>query len=198
MSGHRVAVLVCTTFFVVSSSILLVSCRRSGTFSTGVVAVGAACPAVVVRGATGGLDTCSAELLSEVGDGNMKLREVLQGDEELGVGDRVVCGDCAVGCSESCYRGAITGRGRREIRDGFDRFVLVGVVGRLIGVVAQLENGAGCGRLRLPPFLLGSGKKFLEVGPGLDGWRCHSLQLSFKRPVWNTSWKAIPTTWARV
>ena len=51
----------------------------SGTFSTGVVA----CLAVVVWGAAGGLDTCSAELLSEVGDGNMKLREVLQGNEEL-------------------------------------------------------------------------------------------------------------------
>ena len=61
----------------------MVACRRSGTFSTELVAADAACPAVVVRGATGGLDTCSAELLSEVGDGNMKLREVLQGNEEL-------------------------------------------------------------------------------------------------------------------
>ena len=42
MSGGRVAVLVCTTFFVVVSSILLVACCRSGTFSTGVVAAGAA------------------------------------------------------------------------------------------------------------------------------------------------------------
>ena len=87
--------------------------RRSGAFSTEVVAAGAACPAVVVRGADGGLDTCSTELLSEVGDGNMKLREVLQGDEELGVGDSSVCGECAVGHSLSCYRGAINGRGRR-------------------------------------------------------------------------------------
>ena len=53
MSGIRVAVLVCTTFFVVESSILLVACRRSGTFSTGVVAVGAARLAVVVRGSDG-------------------------------------------------------------------------------------------------------------------------------------------------
>ena len=103
MSGSRVAVLVCTTFFVVASSILLVACRRSGTFSTGVVAAGAACPAVVVRGAAGGLDTCSAEFFSEVGDGDMQLREVLQGDEELGVGRRAVGGEGAVGCSESCY-----------------------------------------------------------------------------------------------
>ena len=147
MSGSRVAVLVSTNFFVVDSSILLVAFRRSGTFSTGVVAAGAACPAVVVRGAAGGLDTCSAELLSEVGDGNMQLREVLQVDEELEVGGRAVCGEGAVGCSESCYRGAITGRGRREVCDGFGRFVLVDVVGRLIGGVARLENGAGCGRL---------------------------------------------------
>ena len=90
----------------------MVACRRSGTFSTGVVAAGATCPAVVVRGAAGGHDTCSAELLSEVGDGNMKLREVLQGNEELRVGGCAACGECAVGRSESCYRGAITGRGR--------------------------------------------------------------------------------------
>ena len=83
MSGSRVAVLVCTTFFVVASSILLVAYRRSGTFSTGVVAAGDACPAVVVRVAAGGLDTYGAELLSEVGDGNMQLRKVLPGDEEL-------------------------------------------------------------------------------------------------------------------
>ena len=113
MSGGRVAVLVCTTFSVVVSSILLVACRRSGTFLTGVVAAGVACPAVVVRGAAGGFDTCSAELLSEVGEGNMKLREVLQVDEELGVGGRAVCGERAVGRNESCYQGAITGRGRR-------------------------------------------------------------------------------------
>ena len=98
----------------------------------------------------------------------MHLREVLQGNEELGVGGRAVGSEGAVGCSESYYRGAITGRGRREIRDGFDRFVLVDVVGRLIGVVARLENGAGFGRLRLTPFLVVCGKKFLEVGPGLD------------------------------
>ena len=125
-----------TTFFVVESSILLVACRGSRTFSTGVIAAGAACPAVVVRGAAGGLDTCNAELFLEVGDGDMQLREILQGDEELGVGGRAVGGEGDVGCSESCYQGAITGRGRREILDGFDRFVLVGVVSRQIGVVA--------------------------------------------------------------
>ena len=112
MSGSRVAVLVCTTFCAVASSILLVACHRCGTFSTGVVVAGAACPSVVVRGAARGLDTCITELLSEVGDGNMKLREVLQVNEELGVGGSVVCGEFVVGCSESCYRGVITGCGR--------------------------------------------------------------------------------------
>ena len=107
MSGSRVAVLVCTTFLFMASSILLAACRRSGTFSTGVVAAGAARPAVVVQGAAGVLDTCSAEFLSEVRDGNMKLREVLQGDEELGVGGSSVCSGCDVGCSESCYQGAM-------------------------------------------------------------------------------------------
>ena len=103
MSGSRVADLVVTTFFVVASSILLVACRRSRTFSTGLIAAGAACPEVVVRGAAGGLDTCIAELFSEVGDGDMHIRKILQGDEELGVGCRAVGGEGAVGCSESCY-----------------------------------------------------------------------------------------------
>ena len=98
----------------------------------------------------------------------MQLHEVLQGDEELGVGGRAVCGEGAVGLSESCYRGTITGCGRRKVRDGFGSFVLVDMVGRLIGVVSRLENGAGCGRLQLTPFLVGRGEKFLEVGPGLD------------------------------
>ena len=66
---------------------------------TGVVAADAACPAVVVWGAAGVLDTCSAELILEVGDGNMKLHKVLQGDEDLGMGGRAVCGECAVGRS---------------------------------------------------------------------------------------------------
>ena len=113
MSGSRVEVLVVTTFFVVESSILLVACRRSMTFLTGVVAAGAACPAVVVWGATGGLDTYSAGLFFEVGDGDIQFSEVLQGNEELGVGGRAVGSEGAVGCSESCYRGAITGRVRR-------------------------------------------------------------------------------------
>ena len=168
MSGSRVAALVVAIFFVIASSILLVAYRGSRTFFTGVIAVGAACPAVVVRGAAGGLDTCSAELFSEVGNGDIQLRKILQGDEELGVGGRAVGGEGAVGRSESCYQGAITGRGRREISDGFDRFVLVGVVGRLIGVVARLGNGASCSRLRLTPFLVGRDEKFLEAGPGLD------------------------------
>ena len=54
------------------------------------VAAGAARPSVVVWGAARGLYTCSAELLSEVGDCNMKLREVLQGDAYLGVGGSAV------------------------------------------------------------------------------------------------------------
>ena len=97
MSGSRVAVLVCTNFFVVVSSILLVACRRIGTFSTGVVAAGAARPAVVIQGAAGVLDAYSSELISKVGDGNMKFSDVLQGDEDLGVGVSALCGECAVG-----------------------------------------------------------------------------------------------------
>ena len=112
MSGNRVAVLVCTTFFVVTSSILLVACRRSGTFSTGVVAAVAARPALVVRVATGGHDACSAKLLAQVSNGNMEFGKVLQVNEELGVGSGKFWGECTVGHSESCYRGAITGSGR--------------------------------------------------------------------------------------
>ena len=44
----------------------------------------------------------------------------------------------------------------------------MGLVGRLIGLVARLENGTGCSGLRLPPFLVGSGEKFLEACPGID------------------------------
>ena len=57
MPGNQVVGLVCTTYFVVASTILLVACRRSGTFSAGVVAAGAARPAVVVQGPAGGPDT---------------------------------------------------------------------------------------------------------------------------------------------
>ena len=53
ISGSGVVVLVFTIFFVVASSILLVTCPRSGTFLTGVVAAGAARPAVVVQVAAG-------------------------------------------------------------------------------------------------------------------------------------------------
>ena len=98
-------------FVVVTSSILLVACCRSGTFSTGVVAAGAAHPAVVVRVDAGGLDTCRAELLAQVGDGNLKFGEVLKGYKELGVGGSAVCSECTVGRSEICDRGAITGSG---------------------------------------------------------------------------------------
>ena len=81
MPGSQVAVRVCTTIFVVASRILMVACSRSEKFSTGVVAAGAARPAVVVWGATGGLDACGADLILKVGNGNMKFIEVLQGDE---------------------------------------------------------------------------------------------------------------------
>ena len=89
------------------------ACRRSGTFAAGVVAAGAARPSVVVRGAAEGFVACRAELLSKVGNGNMKFSEVLQGDEDMAVGDSAVCCECAVGRSESCYRDAITESGRR-------------------------------------------------------------------------------------
>ena len=109
MSGSWVAVLVCITFFVVASSILLVACRKSESSSTGVVAAGSARTVVMVRVAAGGLDSCRSELLAQVGDGNMDFGEVLQGNEELGVGDSAVYNECTVGFSESCDRGAITG-----------------------------------------------------------------------------------------
>ena len=67
------------------------------------------------------------------------------------MGGRAVYGECAVGCSESCYRGTVTGRGCREVRNGFNRLVLVDMVGLLIGMVARLENGAGCGCLPTTP-----------------------------------------------
>ena len=35
-------------------------------------------------------------------------------------------------------------------------------------MVGRLDNGTGCGGLRLPPFLVGNGEKFLEACLGLD------------------------------
>ena len=67
----------------------------------------------MVRGAARGIDACSAELLAKVGDGNMKFGEVLQCNEELGVGGSAVCGGCNVDHSKSCDQRAITGSGRR-------------------------------------------------------------------------------------
>ena len=110
MSGSRVAVLVCITFFVVGSSILLVACRRSGTFLTGVVVAGAARPAVVVRIAAGGIDACSAELLAKIGDGNLKFGKVLKGNEKLGVGGSAFGGEFTVVRSESCDQGFKTNK----------------------------------------------------------------------------------------
>ena len=112
MSRSRVAVLVCTKFFVVASRILLVACHKTGTFSTGVVAAGIARLAVVVWVAAGGIDACSAELLAQVGNGNMEFGEVLQGNEDLGVGGSPVCGECTVSRSEICDRCVITSSGR--------------------------------------------------------------------------------------
>ena len=83
VSGSRFGVLVCTTFFVLESNLLLVARLWCGTYATSVIAAVAARPSVVVAVATGGLDSCSAELLAKVDDSNMKLGEVLKGNEEL-------------------------------------------------------------------------------------------------------------------
>ena len=66
----------------------------------------------------------------------MNLGEVLHGNEDLGVGGSAVCGECNLGNSEGFDQGAITGSGRRYFFDGLDCFVLVGMVGQLICVVA--------------------------------------------------------------
>ena len=160
ISGSRFEVLVCTTFSVVASSFFLMVCHRSGTLSTIVVTEVAARPEVMVVVANRGLDACSAEFLVKVGDGNLKLGEVLNGNEELCVGGSAVGGEGTIGRSESCDRGSITGSDRRKVGDGFGGFILILMVGRL-------EDGTGRGGLRLPPLLVGSCKKFLEACPGL-------------------------------
>ena len=76
----------CTAFFFVASSVLLVARCRSGTLSTIVVASVVARLEVVVVVDTGGFDACSAELLVKVGDGNLKLGEVLKGNDYLCMG----------------------------------------------------------------------------------------------------------------
>ena len=76
--------------------------QRSGTLSTILVAAVAARPALVVVLDTGVLGSCSAEFLAKVGNGNLKISEVLKGNEELCVGGSAVCGECIIGCSKRC------------------------------------------------------------------------------------------------
>ena len=167
ISGSRFEVLVCTTCFVVARSVLLVARHRGGTLSTIIVAAVAARPAAVVVVATKGLDAWSAKLLAKVDDGNLNLGEVLKGNEELCVCGSAVGGECNISCSESCYWDAITGSGCRKVGDGFDRFILIVVIGWLIGVIGQLEDGTSRGGLWLLPFLVGSCEEVLEEFPGL-------------------------------
>ena len=103
--------------------------RRVGTLSTVVVAAVAVRPAVVVVVATGGLYACRAELLTKVGDGDLKLGKILKGNEKLRVCGSAVGGECTIRISESCDRGKITGGGCRKVGDRFDSFVLISVIG---------------------------------------------------------------------
>ena len=61
----------------------MVNRRRGGILSTVVVAAVATRPAVVVVVATRGIYACSDELLVKVEYGDLKLGEVLKGNEEL-------------------------------------------------------------------------------------------------------------------
>ena len=61
----------------------------------------------------------------------------------------------------------ITGSGRHNVGDSFDRFFLIGVIGRLIGVIGRLEDGTGCGGLQLMLLFVGSCEEFLEACPDL-------------------------------
>ena len=45
------------------------------------------------------------------------------------MGGSAVGGEYTIGRSESCNRGAITGSGCRKVGDGFDRLILIGVIG---------------------------------------------------------------------
>ena len=65
------------------------------------------------------------------------------------MGGSAVGGEGIFGSSENCDRGSITVSGHYKVGDGFNRFILIGVIGRL-------ESRTGRGRLRLPPLLLGS------------------------------------------
>ena len=130
--------------------------RWSGTCATSVVAAVAARTLVVVALATTGLDACSAELLAKVGGSNLKLGEVLKGNEELCVGVSALSGEGTIGCSERCDRGTITGSGRCKVGHGFNHFIL-------IDLISRLKYGTSCGGLQLPPFLVGSYEDFLEA-----------------------------------
>ena len=65
----------------------------------------------------------------KVGDSDLKLEEVLKGNEELCVCGSSISGEFNIGRSEIFDQGAITGGGCRKIGDSFDRFVLIVVIG---------------------------------------------------------------------
>ena len=56
-----------------------------------------------------------------------------------------VVGEFTIGRSESYDRGEITGSGCRKVGDGFNRFICIGVIGCLMGVIGRLEYGTGRG-----------------------------------------------------
>ena len=64
----------------------------------------------------------------KVGDGNVKLGDVLKLNEELCVGGSAFGGDFTISCIDICNRGAITGSGCCKAGDGFERFILIGVI----------------------------------------------------------------------
>ena len=91
--------------------------------------------------------------------------------DQLAVDEHERGGEGTVSGSEPCHRRAIDRSGGGQFCNGVDSFLSIYLVGGLVvnkicGVVA---GTCGVG-LRLAQFLVGGGKKYLELGPVLVGW----------------------------
>ena len=65
----------------------------------------------------------------------------------------------------------IASGGGGQVGNGFNIFLSIYMVGGLVvDVIGGVVAGTHGGGLRLAQFLMGGGKKGIEIGPGLVGW----------------------------
>ena len=147
---------------------------RAGEFATGVLAGITACPTVVLFGPSD-LWRCRCVWISYLpayfSNGAGETGNILEGGDQLSVAQRERGGEGTVCGGERCHQRAIARGGGDQVCNGVDNFLLIYMVGGVVvnnicGVVAGTRSGG----LRLAQFLVGGGKKYLELGPGLVVW----------------------------